>query len=92
MRHTGHGLDGEHCRDVFWDATLNHPDEVSRSPATSHGDRTTVSTDGSRPVRCRGTGALALPFRYLGADDGAGPNSTGQSVVDSHYEWVGGAG
>ena len=28
------------------------------------------------------------PFRYLGADDKAGPNSTGQPVVDSYYERV----
>jgi SAM-dependent methyltransferase len=29
---------------------------------------------------------LALPFRYLGADDQAGPNYTGQPAVDSYYE------
>jgi hypothetical protein len=28
----------------------------------------------------------ALPFRYLGADDRAGPNYTGQPAVTSHYE------
>jgi SAM-dependent methyltransferase len=27
-----------------------------------------------------------LPYRYLGADDLAGPNCTGQPSVDSHYE------
>lgn len=27
-----------------------------------------------------------LPYRYLGADDKAGPNFTGQSAVDSYYE------
>lgn len=29
--------------------------------------------------------ARPLPFEYLGADDGAGPNYTGQPAVDSHY-------
>ena len=28
----------------------------------------------------------ALPYRYLGADDRAGPNYTGQPAVTSHYE------
>jgi SAM-dependent methyltransferase len=27
-----------------------------------------------------------LPYRYLGADDQAGPNYTGQAAVDSYYE------
>jgi len=27
-----------------------------------------------------------LPYRYLGADDHAGPNYTGQAAVDSYYE------
>nr|WSX48389.1 class I SAM-dependent methyltransferase [Streptomyces sp. NBC_00974] len=29
--------------------------------------------------------AVRLPFRYLGADPGAGPNYTGQPAVGSHY-------
>jgi SAM-dependent methyltransferase len=37
-------------------------------------------------VLCRGHRALDLPFRYLGADDQAGPNFTGQPAVNSHYE------
>lgn len=28
----------------------------------------------------------SLPYRYLGADDKAGPNYTGQAAVDSYYE------
>lgn len=39
-----------------------------------------------RLVICRGHRVLDLPFRYLGADDRAGPNSTGQPAVNSHYE------
>ena len=39
-----------------------------------------------RLVTFRGRKALVLPYRYLGADDGAGPNYTGQPAVDSHYE------
>jgi trans-aconitate methyltransferase len=36
-------------------------------------------------VRCEGRRSLALPFNYLGADDQAGPNCTGQPAVDSYY-------
>jgi len=39
-----------------------------------------------RRIVCRGRNWLALPFRYLGADDRAGPNYTGQPAVTSHYE------
>ena len=38
-----------------------------------------------RLVVCRGRKAMDLPYRYLGADDQAGPNSTGQPAVDSYY-------
>jgi SAM-dependent methyltransferase len=41
-----------------------------------------------RQVVCRGRRIVDLPYRYRGADDRAGPNSTGQSAVDSHYEAV----
>lgn len=30
-----------------------------------------------------------LPYQYLGADDKAGPNYTGQAAVDSYYERIG---
>jgi hypothetical protein len=39
-----------------------------------------------RLVRCRGHREVALPFRYLGADDRAGPNYTGHPAVDSYFE------
>jgi trans-aconitate methyltransferase len=39
-----------------------------------------------RRLTCRGKRSIALPYRYLGADDQAGPNSTGQQAVDSYYE------
>jgi len=29
---------------------------------------------------------IFTPYRYLGADDRAGPNYTGQPAVDAHYE------
>ena len=38
-----------------------------------------------RLVSCRGRKVMGLPYRYLGADDQAGPNSTGQPAVDSYY-------
>lgn len=39
-----------------------------------------------RLVSCRGRKRVNLPYRYLGADDTAGPNYTGQPTVGSHYE------
>lgn len=33
-----------------------------------------------------GNKSLNVPFKYLGADDNAGPNYTGQEVVDSYYQ------
>jgi len=39
-----------------------------------------------RRISRTGPGAVALPYRYLGADDRAGPNYTGQPAVDSYYD------
>jgi SAM-dependent methyltransferase len=39
-----------------------------------------------RLVTCPGRRTIALPYRYLGADDQAGPNYTRQPAVDSYYE------
>ncbi len=39
-------------------------------------------------IQCDGRQQVRLPFTYLGADDKAGPNYTGQAAVDSHYEQV----
>ena len=44
-----------------------------------------------RLVSCRGRRQVRLPYRYLGADDTAGPNYTGQPAVDSYYGVVGDA-
>jgi SAM-dependent methyltransferase len=41
-----------------------------------------------RLIASRGRRVLDLPYRYLGADDRAGPNYTGQPAVDSYYEPV----
>lgn len=37
-------------------------------------------------IHCEGWRLVTLPFAYLGADDQAGPNCTGQSAVDSYYD------
>ncbi|MBC8873497.1 MAG: methyltransferase domain-containing protein [Planctomycetes bacterium] len=37
-------------------------------------------------LSCVGTKSLALGYRYVGADDAAGPNYSGQEAVDSYYE------
>ncbi|HKQ73572.1 MAG TPA: methyltransferase domain-containing protein [Blastocatellia bacterium] len=37
-------------------------------------------------IVCEGRKDFTLNYRYLGADDTAGPNYTGQAAVNSHYE------
>src|SRR5262249_13600046 len=37
-------------------------------------------------IVCKGRKEFTLNYRYLGADDTAGPNYTGQAAVNSHYE------
>jgi hypothetical protein len=39
-----------------------------------------------RRISHRGGGKVRLPYRYLGTDDRAGPNYTGQQAVDSFYQ------
>lgn len=39
-----------------------------------------------RRISRHGGAKIRLPYRYLGADDQAGPNYTGQPAVDSFYE------
>jgi SAM-dependent methyltransferase len=39
-----------------------------------------------RTLVCEGSRDLEFGLRYLGADDRAGPNFTGQPAVDSYYE------
>jgi SAM-dependent methyltransferase len=39
-----------------------------------------------RRISLRGRREIRLPYRYLGADDTAGPNYTGQPAVDSFYD------
>ncbi|MGP4093562.1 class I SAM-dependent methyltransferase [Nonomuraea sp. KM90] len=39
----------------------------------------------TRRIRHTGRRAVDLPYRYLGANDQAGPNYTGQPAVDSYY-------
>jgi SAM-dependent methyltransferase len=42
--------------------------------------------DGRRNrLLCRGRRLVRFPLEYLGADDSAGPNYTGQPAVDSYY-------
>jgi SAM-dependent methyltransferase len=36
-------------------------------------------------IRCKGRRIMELAYEYLGADDSAGPNYTGQPAVDSYY-------
>ncbi len=38
-----------------------------------------------RLLSCRGRRLVSFPYSYLGADDNAGPNHTGQAAVHSHY-------
>jgi SAM-dependent methyltransferase len=41
-----------------------------------------------RLLICRDRKVVRLPYHYLGADDSAGPNYTGQPAVDSYYQTV----
>lgn len=36
-------------------------------------------------IECDGRNNESFPYRYLGADEQAGPNYTGQAAVNSHY-------
>jgi SAM-dependent methyltransferase len=48
--------------------------------------RAGINYDGrKRLLVCPGQKVVSLPYQYLGADDGAGPNYTGQPAVDSYY-------
>jgi len=38
-------------------------------------------------ITCRGRRDIVLPLDYIGADDQAGPNYTGQPAVNSYYRW-----
>jgi SAM-dependent methyltransferase len=46
----------------------------------------TIDTRRRRIAR-NGRGAVSLPYTYLGADDRAGPNYTGQPAVSSYYRY-----
>ena len=48
VRRTGHGLPEDKRWDVFWDAPLNHPEEVRRYRASYRAESVTVKTDGAR--------------------------------------------
>ncbi|MEU9022217.1 class I SAM-dependent methyltransferase [Actinomadura sp. NPDC048394] len=48
------------------------------------GDKLRVLARAAR-ISLRGRREVRLPYRYLGADDQAGPNYTGQPAVDSFY-------
>lgn len=36
-------------------------------------------------ITCKGATVIKFPYRFIGANDQAGPNYTGQPVVDSYY-------
>jgi hypothetical protein len=48
VRRTGHGLPEEQRWDVFWDAPLNHPEEVRHARASYRATGCAVRTDGAR--------------------------------------------
>ncbi len=66
---------------------------VRRADGTPTGRRLTAALRASglvydarnKRVSCRGRREIDLPCSYLGADDRAGPNYTGQAAVDSYY-------
>jgi hypothetical protein len=49
--------------------------------------RAGINYDGSkRLLVSRGRKLVSFPYQFLGADDNAGPNYTGQPAVDSYYK------
>jgi SAM-dependent methyltransferase len=40
-------------------------------------------------LSCAGRKSLSLGFQFLGANDAAGPNYSGQAAVDSYYDTIG---
>ena len=48
IRRTGHGLPEENRWDVYWDAPLQHPEEVRRHTAQFHATGCAVKTEGTR--------------------------------------------
>jgi hypothetical protein len=59
---------------------------VSRSGITAALRRAGFEVNSQRRlISCVGSRAVRFPFVYLGADDAAGPNYTGQAAVESHY-------
>lgn len=67
---------------------------VRRADGTQAGRRLTAELRGQgftydtarRRISLRGRREVRFSYRYLGADDAAGPNYTGQPAVDSFYE------
>lgn len=67
--------------------SLRGPDGASVGPLVLKQLRRAGMAYNSRRhlLSCEGPRWLALPFEYLGADDTAGPNYTGQAAVHSWY-------
>ena len=68
-------------------ANLKRPDGRAAGRVVSNDlGRAGVAYDRrNRLVICQGRNVVHLPYRYLGADDRAGPNYTGQPAVNSYY-------
>jgi SAM-dependent methyltransferase len=68
-------------------ASVKLPDGQSAGPRLTRQLRAAGFTYDARRHRisCTGNRTIELPYRYLGADDHAGPNYTGQPAVDSYY-------
>ena len=65
---------------------LNDGRSSSRIVASELRSAGFVYSSRKKLIQCGGRQEHHLPFRYLGADDQAGPNYTGQPAVDSYYE------
>jgi SAM-dependent methyltransferase len=67
--------------------SILHPDGTSIGPTlTAELRRQGFSyRPARRRISRRGHGIVQMPYRYLGADDQAGPNYTGQPAVHSFY-------
>ncbi|GAA2702029.1 class I SAM-dependent methyltransferase [Actinoplanes palleronii] len=77
---------GRFVADLDLDSVRVGEGRVAGRRLASHLRAAGIDYDGRRKrISCAGARKLSLPYEYLGADDRAGPNYTGQPAVHSHY-------
>ncbi|PWG09620.1 SAM-dependent methyltransferase [Streptomyces sp. V2] len=70
----------------FDPASVRHPDGSPAARPVLRALRAAGFAYSAHRLTLRGGRGVELPFRYVGADPGAGANYTGQAAVGSYYE------